>query len=66
MSSDNNGQALSKSATKSVGANYDEEFNESILEVEEIYVYTLSFLQSLTLKEYVKNKLNDLLKKKRK
>ena len=51
---------------ESVGANFDEEFNESILEVEEIYVYTLSFLQSLTLKEYVKNKLNDLLKKKRK
>eukprot|EP00347_Sterkiella_histriomuscorum_P013265 403365381 len=48
------------------GGSYGDEFNESVLEVEEIYVYTLSFVQSLTLKEYVKSKLQDLMNKKRK
>lgn len=38
---------------------------ESLMEIEELFLYGLAFLESLTLKEYVKSKLVDLLQKKK-
>ena len=41
-----------------------DELTESVLYVEEYFLYGLAFLESLTLKEYAKAKLKDLLSRK--
>ena len=38
---------------------------DTLMEVEEMYLYGLAFIESLTLKEYVKSKLKDFLSRKK-
>ena len=53
---------LRVSATQySEGGDSEGENIPNFMEIEELYVYTLAFIESLTLKEYVKSKIKDLM-----